>query len=181
MVAAALPRFADEVQPIKDALDDLRIRARAFRDEISGGVEVRELNPQWVNQGYQGSWNAYGAYSSSTGGTGAATSEVAKYQFVSKQWHEVQEYVDRNNALIAEVNTQQVALWDAERAGANKIRSLYGAARLHAAEKEDDSLGYGIAEIPEGTEMHIMAKWDVRDRVQVLLRAAQMGIISIRP
>lgn len=28
---------------------------------------------------------------------------------------------------------------------------------------------------------HIMSKWDVRDRVQVLLRAAQTGIVSIAP
>lgn len=153
-VGGALTAFAADVRPIKAELDALRLEAQTFVAEISGGVSVRELNPAWVStQGYQGSWNAYGAYSSSsTGGTATAT-EVSQYRTVTKEWHEVQEYVDRNNDLIARVNAQQVLLWEAERTCANAIRALYCAAPLRAATSEDDALAYGIDEIPTGTEM----------------------------
>ena len=153
-VGGALTAFAADVRPIKAELDALRLEAQTFAAEISGGVSVRELNPAWVStQGYQGSWNAYGAYSSSsTGGTATAT-EVSQYRTVTKEWHEVQEYVDRNNDLIARVNAQQVLLWEAERTCANAIRALYCAAPLRAATSEDDALAYGIDEIPAGTEM----------------------------
>ena len=148
-VSGALQQFAAEVRPIKAELDALRLQAEAFRTEIDGGVSVRELNPAYISaQGYSGSWNAYGA----TNTTSPAT-DIPQYRSVTKEWHEVQEYVDRNNDLIAQVNAQQVALWDAERTAANKIRALYGASPLHAYESENDPLGYGLSEIPEGTEM----------------------------
>ncbi len=51
------------------------------------------------------------------------------------------------------MNAQQVRLWEAERTCANAIRGLYGASPLHAATGENDANGYGIAEIPEGTDM----------------------------
>lgn len=145
VVSSALAGFAEAVRPIKAALDQLRLDAQAFRDEIAGGVSVRELNPAWSTAQVHGSWDAYGAASSS--------SEVEQYRTVTKEWHEVQEYVDRNNDLIAQVNAQQVLLWEAERDCANTIRALYGAEPLRAAQSEDDALGYGIDEIPEGTEM----------------------------
>lgn len=157
-VSAALTQFAADVRPIKAELDALRLSAQEFRDEIAGGVSVRELNPEWTTQQavygttgsgeYSGSWNAYGATTSST-----TTTDVPKYQTVTKQWHESQEHVDRNNELISAVNAQQVALWEAERSCANKIRSLYGGAALHAFQSENDPHGYGLDEIPEGTEM----------------------------
>jgi len=148
-VSAALSRFAADARPIKEALDQLRIDAQAFRAEIAGGVSVRELNPAYVSaQGYQGSWSAYGAAS-----TTASDSDIPQHRTVTKQWHEVQSYVDRNNELISAVNVQQVALWDAERSCANKVRALYGAAPLHAFESQNDVNGYGLSEIPEGTEM----------------------------
>lgn len=158
-VSAALTQFAADVRPIKAELDALRLSAQEFRDEIAGGVSVRELNPEWTTQQavygttgsgeYSGSWNAYGATTSSS----TASTDVPKYQTVTKQWHESQEHIDRNNELISAVNAQQVALWEAERTCANKIRSLYGAAALHAFQSENDPHGYGLDAIPEGTEM----------------------------
>jgi hypothetical protein len=144
VVSGALVAFAEAVRPIKDALDQLRLDAQAFIEETNGGVSVREINPAWQSSQVSGSWNAYGA---------ATDSDVEKYRTVTKEWHEVQEYVDRNNELISAVNAQQVALWEAERDCANKIRALYGADPLRSAQSEDDALGYGLDEIPEGTEM----------------------------
>ncbi|TQK18372.1 uncharacterized protein DUF4237 [Microbacterium sp. SLBN-154] len=156
VVSQALTGFAEAVRPIKAALDQLRLDAQAFRAEIAGGVQVQELNPAYTAYGsygttaasYSGSWNAYGA-----AGSTSSAEPVEQYRTVTKEWHEVQEYVDRNNDLIAQVNAQQVLLWEAERDCANKIRALYGADPLRAAQSEDDALGYGIEEIPEGTEM----------------------------
>lgn len=156
-VSAALIAFAADVRPIKAELDSLRVQAQAFVDSIQGGVQVREINPAWTAAQspyggatamptYQGSWG-----SSTTGSSSAAAPE--QYRTVTKEWHESQEHVDRNNELIAAVNAQQVKLWEAERACANRIRALYGAQPLHAAQSEDDALGYGISEIPEGTDM----------------------------
>lgn len=156
-VSAALIAFASDVRPIKAELDALRAEAKTFVDSIQGGVQVREINPAWTAAQspyggatamptYQGSWG-----SSTTSSSSAAAPD--KYRTVTKEWHESQEHVDRNNELIAAVNAQQVKLWEAERACANRIRALYGAALLHAAQSEDDALGYGISEIPEGTEM----------------------------
>ena len=100
---------------------------------------MRELNPAYISaQGYSGSWNAYGAAD-----TTSPTTDIPQYRSVTKEWHEVQEYVDRNNDLIAQVNAQQVALWDAERTAANKIRALYGASPLHAYESENDRSATG--------------------------------------
>ncbi|MEZ3161991.1 hypothetical protein AB1K54_15860 [Microbacterium sp. BWT-B31] len=98
---------------------------------------------------YSGSWNAYGA----TSGTPSTGSDVPQYRYVTKEWHEDQDAIDRNTDLIAQVNAQQVALWEAERTCANKIRALYGATALHSYQSEDDRNGYGLDEIPEGTEM----------------------------
>lgn len=154
VVSAALTQFAADVRPIKAELDALRGQAEAFRAEIAGGVQVRELNPAWVSsQSTYGGASTLSYSSPSIGGTSTAPADVPQYRTVTKEWHEDQGCVDRNNDLIAAVNAQQVALWEAERACANRIRALYGAADLRAAQSEDDSLGYGLAEIPAGTEM----------------------------
>lgn len=153
-VAGALKRFAADVRPIKAELDSLRLQAEAFRGEIAGGVTVQQLNPAYLStQGYYATAPAAGSSPYSVGGTTAPASDIPKYQTVTKEWHEVQEYVDRNNDLIGQVNAQQVALWDAERTCANTIRALFGGAPLHAYSSENDPLGYGLDEIPEGTEM----------------------------
>ena len=155
-VSAALIAFAADVRPIKAELDSLRIEAKAFVDSIQGGVQVREINPAWTAaQSPYGGATATPTYQGSWGGstTTAAPATPDKYRTVTKEWHESQEHVDRNNELLAAVNAQQIRLWEAERACANRIRALYGADALRAAQSENDSLGYGIAEIPEGTEM----------------------------
>ncbi|MEZ3161996.1 DNA/RNA non-specific endonuclease [Microbacterium sp. BWT-B31] len=161
-VSAALKQFAADVRPIKAELDALRTQAQTFVDTtVANGVRVRELNPSWTalngsgygygtsGASYSGSWNAYGA----TSGTPSTGSDVPQYRYVTKEWHEDQDAVDRNTDLIAQVNAQQVALWEAERTCANKIRALYGATALHSYQSEDDRNGYGLDEIPEGTEM----------------------------
>ncbi|MCT2086742.1 hypothetical protein M3D75_11505 [Microbacterium enclense] len=156
-VSAALVAFAADVRPIKAELDSLRTQAQSFVDSIQGGVRVREINPAWTAAQspyggataaptYQGSWG-----SSTSSASSAATPD--KYRTVTKEWHESQEHVDRNNEPLAAVNAQQIKLWEAERACANRVRALYGAQPLHAATSENDALGYGISEIPEGTEM----------------------------
>ncbi len=153
-VSAALVAFAADVRPIKAELDALRIEAKAFVDSIQGGVQVREINPAWTAaQSPYGGATAMPTYQGSWGGSTSTPAEPDKYRTVTKEWHESQEHVDRNNELLAAVNAQQVKLWEAERACANRIRALYGAAPLRAAQSEDDALGYGISEIPEGTEM----------------------------
>ncbi|MDC7120241.1 DNA/RNA non-specific endonuclease [Cellulomonas fimi] len=63
-------------------------------------------------------------------------------------WQENQQLVDANAALVARVNAQQVALWEAERTCANAIRALYCAAPWHAMTGEDDPLGYGLTAVP---------------------------------
>lgn len=157
-VSAALLAFATEVRPIKAELDSLRTQARAFVANVVGpGVQVRELNPAWVSTQsyYGGSYGGYTPYSSASTGGGTSTTQanVPQYRWITKEWHEHQPSVDRNNELIAAVNAQQVALWEAERACANKIRALYGGAPLRGYQSESDPLGYGLDEIPEGTEM----------------------------
>lgn len=156
-VSAALIAFAADVRPIKAELDSLRVQAQTFADSIQAGVPVREINPAWAAaQSPYGGATAMPTYQGSWGSSTTSSSRASKpekYRTVTKEWHESQEHVDRNNELIAAVNAQQVKLWEAERACANRIRALYGAAPLHAAQSEDDALGYGISEIPEGTEM----------------------------
>lgn len=157
-VAAALTQFAADVRPIKAELESLKLQAETFvNTTVNGGVQVREVNPAWISsRSYSGSWNAYGSAPSSYGSYGStstSSADVPQYRYVQREWHEVQSAVDRNNELISAVNAQQVALWEAERVCANKIRSLYGAAALRSFQSEDDSLGYGLDEIPEGTDM----------------------------
>jgi hypothetical protein len=159
-ISSALIQFASDVRPIKAELDSLRYQAQWFVDTaVANGVQVRELNPAWMSTqggygyGYGTAAAGYSPYSSATTSTTTTTAEVPQYQYVTKEWHEDQDTVDRNNELISAVNAQQVALWEAERTCANKIRALYGAAPLRAAQSEDDALAYGLDEIPEGTEM----------------------------
>ncbi|MDU0348896.1 DNA/RNA non-specific endonuclease [Actinomyces sp. MRS3W] len=69
------------------------------------------------------------------------------------EWDHDQDLVDENNVLIATANGIQVDMWDAERTCANNIRALDGLAGYHADPTgDDDELGYGYSEIPEGTE-----------------------------
>jgi hypothetical protein len=74
---------------------------------------------------------------------GAITSTV--------EWHEDQESVDANNDLIRRVNDQMVLLWAAERKCANAIYDIIGFPHIEAA-SESNPNGYGLNEIPDGTE-----------------------------
>lgn len=141
VVSAALARFAAEVRPIKAALDALRDEAVTFRDSIANGVSV--LEPDSV------SFTPGGYYPSA----GAAAGSSPGYRRVTREWHGLQEYVDRNNDLIARVNAQQVALWDAERNCANTIRELFGGRPLRSLDSGESRRGYGVSEIPSDAAM----------------------------
>ena len=65
------------------------------------------------------------------------------------EWHEDQDTVDANNALIGRVNAQMVLLWAAERRCANAIYDIIGFPHIEAA-TESNPNGYGVSEIPEG-------------------------------
>ncbi|MBD3942205.1 hypothetical protein IF188_10910 [Microbacterium sp. NEAU-LLC] len=160
VVASALSAFAEDVRPIKQRLDALRVEAQTFVDTtVANGVYVEELNPAWVSMyGYGYGYGGYGSYGYSSYGygssSGASDSEPDKYRTVHREWHEDQDAVDRNNDLISQVNAQQVLLWEAERTCANKIRAIACMAPLHSGyESETDALGYGVDEIPDGTDM----------------------------
>ena len=68
------------------------------------------------------------------------------------EWHEDQDSVDANNALIGRVNAQMVLLWAAERKCANAIYDIIGFPHVEAATDANPN-GYGVNEIPEGAEM----------------------------
>ena len=68
------------------------------------------------------------------------------------EWHEDQSSVNTNNDLISRTNDQQEALWRAERTCANAIRSLGRLGPLSAM-SESNPNGYGVDDIPDGTEM----------------------------
>ena len=70
----------------------------------------------------------------------------------SVPWDEDQASIDKNNALIAQVNAQQVLLWAAERKCANALHDLTGAAHVEAASGSNPN-GYGVDEIPAGTDL----------------------------
>ena len=74
---------------------------------------------------------------------GAITSTV--------EWHEDQESVDANNDLIRRVNDQMVLLWAAERICAYAIYDIIGFPHIEAASDSNPN-GYGLNEIPDGTE-----------------------------
>ena len=67
------------------------------------------------------------------------------------EWHEDQDTVDANNALIARVNDQMELLWAAERKCANAIYDIVGFPHIEAATDSNPN-GYGVEEIPEGAE-----------------------------
>ena len=73
------------------------------------------------------------------------------------EWHEDQSSVNTNNDLISRTNDQQEALWRAERTCANAIRGLVGLGPLSAM-SESNPNGYGVDDIPDGTEMPWGAK-----------------------
>lgn len=139
-VSAALERFADEVRPIKATLKSLRSDAEAFRASIAHGVRVTEPGPVYTSPGAEFAL------------THAAHS-IPGYRTVTRQWQEVQEYVDRNNDLVARVNAQQIALWDAERRCASTIRGLFGGRPLRALGTGDDRFGYGLSELPDDASL----------------------------
>lgn len=67
------------------------------------------------------------------------------------EWHEDQDTVDANNALIGRVNDQMELLWAAERKCANAIYDIIDFPHVQAA-TESNPNGYGVEDIPEGAE-----------------------------
>lgn len=154
VVVAALKTFADEVTPIKAELARLKGEAQTFVDTtVANGVDVKYTDYGYGYGGY-GASGAYAGYGYNAFGSYTQAAEDNPVTRTHHQnWDENQGAVDKNNSLIAAVSAQQVKLWAAERTCANKIRALFGAEPLRSMQSEDDALGYGLSEIPEGTEM----------------------------
>lgn len=66
-------------------------------------------------------------------------------------WHEDQDSIDANKALIGRVDDQMELLWAAERKCANAIYDIIGFPHIQAA-TESNPNGYGVEDIPEGAE-----------------------------
>lgn len=129
-LATALNTFADEIRPIKAELDAIRAEATSFVASTRNGVEKEVIAP--------------GSYTTSYQAAATTTQTV--------EWHEDQDTVDKNNELIERVNAQMVLLWAAERSCANKIYDIIGQPHIEAASDSNPN-GYGVNEIPEGSEM----------------------------
>lgn len=129
-LATALNTFADEIRPIKAELDAIRAEATSFVASTRNGVEKEVIAP--------------GSYTTSYQAAATTTQTV--------EWHEDQATVDKNNELIERVNAQMVLLWAAERSCANKIYDIIGQPHIEAASDSNPN-GYGVTEIPEGSEM----------------------------
>jgi Tuberculosis necrotizing toxin len=94
---------------------------------------------------------AYAFVASIAGGVEKTTFSRAGAIKTTVEWHEDQDSVDANNDLIRRVNAQMVLLWEAERKCANAIYDIIGFPHIEAA-SEDNPNGYGLTEIPDGTE-----------------------------
>ena len=94
---------------------------------------------------------AYSFVASIAGGVEKTTYSRAGAITSTVEWHEDQDSVDANNDLIRRVNAQMVLLWAAERKCANAIYDIIGFPHIEAA-SEDNPNGYGVTEIPDGTE-----------------------------
>ncbi|HJV14354.1 MAG TPA: TNT domain-containing protein [Propionibacteriaceae bacterium] len=94
---------------------------------------------------------AYAFVASIAGGVEKTTFSRAGAIKTTVDWHEDQDSVDANNDLIRRVNAQMVLLWEAERKCANAIYDIIGFPHIEAA-SEDNPNGYGLTEIPDGTE-----------------------------
>ena len=94
---------------------------------------------------------AYAFVASIAGGVEKTTVSRAGAIKTTVDWHEDQDSVDANNDLIRRVNAQMVLLWEAERKCANAIYDIIGFPHIEAA-SEDNPNGYGLTEIPDGTE-----------------------------
>jgi Tuberculosis necrotizing toxin len=94
---------------------------------------------------------AYSFVASIAGGVEKTTYSRAGAITTNVEWHEDQDSVDANNDLIRRVNAQIVLLWAAERRCANAIYDTIGFPHIDAA-SEDNPSGYGVTEIPDGTE-----------------------------
>jgi hypothetical protein len=95
--------------------------------------------------------DAYNLIASIAGGVEKTTYSRAGAIKSTVEWHEDQDSVDANNDLIHRVNAQMVLLWAAERKCANAIYDIIGFPHIEAA-TESNPNGYGVTEIPDGSE-----------------------------
>ena len=94
---------------------------------------------------------AYNFLASIAGGVEKTTYSRAGAIKTTVEWHEDQDSVDANNALIGRVNAQMVLLWAAERKCTNAIYDIIGFPHIEAASDSNPN-GYGVNEIPDGSE-----------------------------
>ena len=95
--------------------------------------------------------DAYNFVASIAGGVEKTTYSRAGAIKSTVEWHEDQDSVDANNDLIHRVNAQMVLLWAAERKCANAIYDIIRFPHIEAA-TESNPNGYGVTEIPDGSE-----------------------------
>ena len=179
---SAIPGANLDPDAVVQAASDLRTGGGSVRDEGAATVaEWRKIGPSYeapeastlltvmdpvettardFGDAVERVADALDTYAETTRAIKAALDSVRTdaYAFRRKiggdpEWQYDQGLVDENTALVRRVNTQQTALWEAERTCANAIRALYCAAPWVVDDGSGSPMAYGAAEIPTDTEM----------------------------
>ncbi|GAA3871514.1 hypothetical protein GCM10022381_13260 [Leifsonia kafniensis] len=110
-IGSALSTLAETVEPIRTKLVDIKQRAETFVTKAHGGITVDiwdSNHPAW-DSGLIG---------------GILLTDFADMGPAHIAWDKYQPWVDENNALLAEVNTQVVLLDEARAACVNTLNGL---------------------------------------------------------
>ncbi len=110
-IGSALSTLAETVEPIRAKLAEIKQRADTFVAQARGGITVDfwdSNHPAWDN------------------GTiaGFMLTDIREMVPAHIEWDKYQPWIDENNALIAEVNTQVALLDEARAACVNKLNGL---------------------------------------------------------
>jgi Tuberculosis necrotizing toxin len=146
---------APEAATLFGVMDPVKTNAETFGDNVDRvssalktyAAEVEPIKAELARIKAE----AYAFVASIAGGVEKTTFSRAGAISTTVEWHEDQDTVDANNDLIRRVNAQMVLLWEAERKCANAIYDIIGFPHIEAA-SEDNPNGYGLTEIPDGTE-----------------------------
>ena len=178
---SAIPGANLDPDAVVQAASDLRTGGGSVRDEGAATVaEWRKIGPSYeapeastlltvmdpvettardFGDAVERVADAVDTYAETTRAIKAALDSVRTdaYAFRRKiggdpEWQYDQDLVDENTALVRRVNTQQTALWEAERTCANAIRALYCAAPWVVDDGSGSPMAYGAAEIPTDAE-----------------------------
>jgi Tuberculosis necrotizing toxin len=146
---------APEAATLFGVMDPVKTNAETFGDNVDRvssalrtyAAEVEPIKAELARIKAE----AYSFVASIAGGVEKTRYGMAGAVTVTLDWHEDQDTVDANNDLIRRVNAQMVLLWAAERKCANAIYDIIGFPHIEAASEENPN-GYGVTEIPDGTE-----------------------------